>query len=249
MTPAQAKADRKRLMRDIAKDERRRAREQLLELRSALREARSARKVALSAARESCRASKLAARSQAREIRARLLEEIRATVRAVRREASESCAAGLTSARAIKDRIGRARAELEAERKFRREMRRIEGYQRERTRELAGKRPRGALAAAERRGESDDEVEGNLEPELVSLWRRVKARIKGGPRRTRTEAFLEYAQEHPGEVLEAAEDSTDRLVRELEQREREMTRALRKGGSSGARSRARAPASSDDVPF
>jgi hypothetical protein len=49
------------------------------------------------------------------------------------------------------------------------------------------------------------------------------------PSRTGTEAFLKYAEEHPSEVLEAIDDKTDALIRELEQKEREAARALRRG--------------------
>ena len=39
--------------------------------------------------------------------------------------------------------------------------------------------------------------------------------------------ILEYAESHPEEVLEAIEDRTDVLVRELETREREAARTFR----------------------
>lgn len=40
---------------------------------------------------------------------------------------------------------------------------------------------------------------------------------------------LEVREEHPDEVLVALDDKTDALIRELEQREREAARALRRG--------------------
>jgi hypothetical protein len=49
----------------------------------------------------------------------------------------------------------------------------------------------------------------------------VKRTIKGGPRETRTEAFLRYAEEHPSQYLESIDDKTEALIRELERRERE----------------------------
>ena len=55
--------------------------------------------------------------------------------------------------------------------------------------------------ARERAQESDDAVRSNLEPEMLPVWERVKRGIRGGPRRTRTEAFLEWVGEHPDEVL------------------------------------------------
>lgn len=137
------------------------------------------------------------------------------------------------------------RAELAAERAFRKEMRRIEGYQRQRARELLARRPRGSAIAAIT--ESDAEVEGNIPPELHGLWQRIKSRIRGSERATRTEVFLEYAEEHPDEILAATEDRTDQLVRELEQRERQLARKMRKG--PGRRCLACRAAGADDVPF
>lgn len=48
--------------------------------------------------------------------------------------------------------------------------------------------------------ESDDRVRGNIEPELVPVWERVKTRIKGTRHRSRTEAFAHWVQEHPDDV-------------------------------------------------
>jgi hypothetical protein len=49
----------------------------------------------------------------------------------------------------------------------------------------------------ERRAESDDEVRSNLPADLVALFERVKGGIKASPRMSRTEVFLQYAEEHP----------------------------------------------------
>lgn len=102
-------------------------------------------------------------------------------------------------------------------------MRRIERHARERHRELAVKRQR-----LERQQESDDAVRGNIPPELVSLFERVKRHIRGGAHMSRTEAFLHYAEEHPGEVLVALEDKTEAMIRDLERRERVADKAARK---------------------
>jgi hypothetical protein len=61
----------------------------------------------------------------------------------------------------------------------------------------------------------------------VGLFERVKRSIKAGPRQTRTEAFLAYAEEHPSEYLEAIEDKTEALIRDLERQEREASRRAR----------------------
>lgn len=72
--------------------------------------------------------------------------------------------------------------------------------------------------STERRQESDDEVRRNIPSELHPLWKQVKGSIKGGPRKSRTEAFLQYAEEHPREVLDVdgIEDATERMIREHE---------------------------------
>ena len=85
------------------------------------------------------------------------------------------------------------------------------------------------MTRIERQAESDDEVRANIPPELVALFERVKRGIKASPRMSRTEAFLKYAEEHPGEVLVAVDDKTDALIRELEEQERQARHNLRRG--------------------
>ena len=51
---------------------------------------------------------------------------------------------------------------------------------------------------------------------------------------SRTEAFLKYAEERPAEVLNVIDDQTDALIRELERKEQEAARALRRGPSRAA---------------
>jgi hypothetical protein len=79
---------------------------------------------------------------------------------------------------------------------------------------------RGESSTRERRGESDDEVRANIPEDLIPMFERVKRSIKAGPRISRTERFLQYAEENPREQYEAIEDKTDALVRELERRQR-----------------------------
>jgi hypothetical protein len=50
---------------------------------------------------------------------------------------------------------------------------------------------------------------------------------------SRTEAFLDYAEEHPDEALVAIDDKTDALIRELEEQERAARRELRRGPPRG----------------
>jgi hypothetical protein len=222
-TLTQAKADRRELWRDIKRQHRREAKEKLANLRAQLRATRDRRKGALRAAKERCRGERIAARERVRALRLRVLEDLKATVRAERLAARQTCTVRLGEARGIKDDIQRARAALLAERKYQADLRRIETAHRQRRREAPG------VTRLERQGESDDEVRTNVPADLVALFERVKRSIKASPRMSRTEAFLKYAEEHPSEVLTAIDDTTDALIRELEQKERDAARSLRRG--------------------
>lgn len=89
----------------------------------------------------------------------------------------------------------------------------------ERDRRTFGKKssPKGRLrsTAKERAAESDDEVRANLPPDLVDVFNRVRRQIKAHPRKSRTESFLEWAEENPGEVWELKAQSADRDVERL----------------------------------
>jgi hypothetical protein len=221
MTPAQARRDRRALLKEIAKDERLRARQHLLALKDAIQDARAAHRQSLVHAKESCRSARLNARRGASELRARLLLELRAAVAAERHAAHLTCAQGRKLASEAKERRSKTKLELAAERQFRREIKRIERSNRARRSEIvkASRKERGA--------ESDDTVRGNIPPELVALFERVKGRIKAGDRWTRTEAFLHYAEEHPREVLASIEDESEAKLADLERQYRDAQRASR----------------------
>ena len=238
-THAQAKSDRRELLRDIKNQHRREAKEKIASLRMQGHAARERRKGALRDAKERCRSERLAARERARAMRLRVLEDLKAAMRAERLAARQSCSIRIGDARSIKDEIQRARAELQAEKKYQADLRRIESAHRQRRREA----PR--ITGLERRSESDDEVISNIPADLVALFQRVKRGIKATPRMSRTEVFLKWAEDHPSEVLSAIDDRTDALIRELEEKEREAARALRRGPA-----RARyTPEQLVDVPF
>ena len=57
-------------------------------------------------------------------------------------------------------------------------------------------------SAKERRQESDQEVENNIDPHLVPVWHEVKSKIKPNDRKSRTEAFLDWVHEHGDVVAE-----------------------------------------------
>jgi hypothetical protein len=100
------------------REQRRQVREKLDSIRGQLREARSRRKHALREAKERCRAERIAARERARAMRLRVLEDLREAMRAERAGARQACSVRLSEARAIKDEIQRARAELLAEKQY-----------------------------------------------------------------------------------------------------------------------------------
>jgi hypothetical protein len=244
LSPAAGRRQRQELMAQIARDQRKQQRQHLVDLRAQVRQARADRKGALEQAKARCRAERLAARDRVQVLRERVLQELRQAVDAERASARETCSVRLSAARGIADRIARARAELEAERTFQRDMRRIERSNRQRTRQVH------RTTAAEQRSQSDDEVRRSIPEELVPLWERVKRSIRGSDRVSRLESFLEYAEANPGSVLEAIEDRSDALVRELEERERAASRAFRETPFSPEAFADRAPESrADSVPF
>jgi hypothetical protein len=220
--PVAKALDKKWLLRELERDRKKKAREKIASLAAQLREARQRRKVALREAKERCRAERIAARERARAMRLRVLEELRESMRAERLGARQACTVRLGEARGIKDSILRARAELQAEKKFEADLRRIERSNRKRRQEA----PR--VTRIERQSESDDEVRANIPPELVALFERVKRGIKASPRMSRTEAFLHYAEENPADVLDSMDDKTDALIRELEAQHKEARRSLRR---------------------
>jgi hypothetical protein len=169
----------------------------------------------------------LALREKANTRRQRALAELRDTYAKERAEARDVCllrkAQVHTEAR---DPIERAKGKWEAERKYQGDLRRIEQGNRERHRAVH------RTHAAERQSESDDAVRSNIPADYQALWERVKRSIKGSTRESRTEAFLRYAEQNPGEILEALGDDSDRIVRELEEQRAKAERALRPPASS-----------------
>ena len=215
MTPAQGRRERAALLKGIAKAQRVKERAELCELKRPLANARAHHKGTMGAARAACVTVRKNLRRSAKERRERLLAELRASVAAEKLAAHEKCEAGIASSHGLRTARDRARALLEQERRYRAELRRIEQHGREKEKTL-----RRRSTPAERRSESDQTVRNNVPPEYLALWERVKRQIKGSDRHSRTEAFLHYVEEHPGELLASMEDRTDALVRELEERYR-----------------------------
>jgi hypothetical protein len=244
LTPVQGRKQREAILKEARREERKKHRAHLASLRQQIRDARAQRKAALAEAKTRCRTERLAARDRANALRDRLLQELRDAVRAERQSARQGCSARLSDARAITDRIQRTRAELEAERHFDRQMRRIEAGNRQRTKEIH------RSTARERRRESDDVVSADLPAEYLGLWQRMKGQFQGTDRMTRTEQFLHFLEENPELLLQAMEDRSEQVIRDLERREREARSAYRTR-PRGRQPYAEAPASSveAEVPF
>lgn len=215
------KAQAKAMERERAKAVREMARRELAAIRAALTEARASRRGSMKHARAICVAGRKHARERARRAKAEMLRKLADELERDMNAARSTCDAALGNARTLATKHEQARAKLQAERAFRAEMKRLASHDKQRRKEASSKRQ--AIHAIQ---QSDDEVRGNISPELVALWERVKGRIRGSRDMSRTEAFLHYAEEHPDEILSSLDDVTDRLVRELEERERGARRRM-----------------------
>lgn len=214
--------------RENERDLRRRARERLRTLRQALREAKQQRRARLRQVTLNCRAARQAITRRAKAAR----ERLRRSVERVRARARDACAAsrGDATQQALAA-IAMATNALEGERV---EQHRLRVWAKP-SRSTAAPRSR----ARERQLESDEEVEANLDdPGLRIVWRAMKGKIKPGKHRSRTEAFVEWAAEHSADVYAIQEADAIRHLEQLEQQERQLARALRKGGKA-----------LEDVPF
>jgi hypothetical protein len=235
VTPAQQRQALERDRRKYIKDQQRAT---LAELRAHLRMARAAHKGRVGQVRAACRADKHAVRERVVAMRKLARIELAARVRDERAGAVQACHIRHEQAR---QEVSSPREKLAEERRYQAELRRIERLYSQKLRETR------RASRAERRSESDDEVRANLDPEYIGLWERVKGKIRGGDRKSRTEAFMQYAEEHPAELMEVLEDRTDVLVRELERQEREHAK-LARARPRGSAAKVAAGAESE-VPF
>jgi hypothetical protein len=193
-----ARFDKKRLMREIEQDRRSNVARRLAELAVLLKAARAERRDSIERIRGQCRAA-----------REKLRNMCGVRVERARTKGSEA--------------VGKRRSDLHDERH-------LEQLQRAADRQYHGGgvlKPKGRVrdARRERQGESDDEVRQNIPAGMARVFDKVKRHIKGSERKSRTEAFLEWAEENPGEVFAIQEADAEReirrMVREQERAERE----------------------------
>ena len=195
----------------------------LEELRHALKAARGRRAAALKATVQTCRKLRQGAQVRAVELRRATLAGLALEVQELRQQARNRCQLRRHAIRKAGGRAVAVKAALLAEqRQLQEQLKRLE-------QDARMKKQRHAASSKERRAESDDYVRGNLPAELVGVFEAVKSKIKGSARRTRTEAFLEWASEHPEDVLLHQQHAADREVAELVREHEATAGRLRKG--------------------
>jgi hypothetical protein len=220
LSERQARAQKKQLRRELATTLRSQDRESLRKLRTAIALAKTHKRGALRVVVQQCRAAREAHQARAKLLRAEARAAINAAITEERDAARAACAAEKSSAKdASATAIGSARRLLDAERAYQAEIRRADQKVK-----LAQKKRR---SSAEARGESDDEVRANVPSELVSVFDAKRKGIKGSTRKSRTEAFLQWAEENPGEVYAVQQGEADRALAKLIKDEREHGRAMR----------------------
>ncbi|HXJ69866.1 MAG TPA: hypothetical protein VNM39_13230 [Verrucomicrobiae bacterium] len=207
--------ERKQLQRELAEHLRDKDRAKLGLLRAQIKAARVDRGSMLTRARVSCRTARVALKERQALERAELVTAHRAE----RVAGKTACETGKQTAKL---------EGLELERTAKRTLKEERIYQR-RIRE-AGKAPKVRATKRELQAEDDDAVRSNLPAELVPVFEVVKKKIKGSARRSRTEAFLEWAEENPEEILAVQEVAAEKYLRDLMRQQREHGRSMRKAG-------------------
>lgn len=232
-----------RLRAELRAELRRRDRETLARLRAELDAARVQKRDRLRAVGAACRAQRDELSRRARELRAEL-----AQVRAAEQGRRAGCRFARAEVRAEGGAaVGRGRAKVGAEREHQRAL-----ALHEKPREAFGvARVRGASQrrAAERASESDDEVRGNIPPELVPLFERVRRSMRATPRMSRTEAFLHYAEEHPDEAYLAIDEQAAHELARLERAERQHRKTIGRPSRYRGRTADLEHALAAEVPF
>lgn len=208
--------ERKKLQRELVIHLRDRDKATLRELRARIHSARVARRIMLADARQACHVARLNLKERQQLERVAFRDEQRAA-RVVERSA---CATG--KARAKESGTAAERAAL-------RELRDAATLQRQ-VRDADRRGVKVRSTARERAQEDDDAVRRNLPAELVPVFDVVKKRIKGSPRKSRTESFLEWAEENPGEIVALQQAEADEYLTKLLRQQREHGKTMRKAG-------------------
>jgi hypothetical protein len=222
VTARELKKQRDQIRKERERDARKADRLRLRALRENIRRAkmhgRSRRKEVV----QVCRVGRKRARELAKAIRAQKRAEANAEIERMRSQSRSSCEVDKERARSRSaDSLARASAALHAEQQHQGTIRRY-------TQKPKLKRAAAARRRAEVIAESDSEVLANIPAELVPVWEAKKRAIKATPRRTRTETFLEWAQEHPADVLVILDrqfhEDVEKMARDEAQLRREVAK-------------------------
>lgn len=208
--------ERKKLQRELATHLRDKDRATLRELRARIHSARVKRRHMLTDAREQCRVARMSLKSRQELERERLRDEQR-TARVLGRSV---CSSGKQRAKE-----SGTKAERDALRELR-DTRTLQRQVRDADRRVVAQRS----TARERSQEDDDAVRRNLPAELVPVFDKVRRRIKGTPRKSRTETFLQWAEENPGEIVALQQAEADEYLSKLLREQREHGKTMRKAG-------------------
>lgn len=171
---------------------------------------------------ERCKANRCRVRKNIKRYRQEERERINREVAEMRAEARRVCELRKQAVRRAGGSVrSQKQAELEAERRLQAELGRAQ-------RHAEKKQAKYARTAREALAESDDAVRQNIDAELVPVFDAVKRSIKGDAHRSRTEAFLQYVEENPGDVIALQQATADvevkRLLAEQEKHEREAAK-------------------------
>jgi hypothetical protein len=210
-----ASPERRQLQRELAQHLREKDRAALGQLRARIKSARAERQQMLHAARATCRTALVSLRErQAAQRRLLTLEH-----QAEREAGRVTCATGKSNAKETGLELEHAaQRAFKDERSFQRQIRH------------AGRPARERTTARERSQEDDDAVRNNLPPELVPVFDKYRKSFKGSAKRSRTEAFLEWAEENPDEILVMQQAEADRALKELLRQQRDLGRTVRSAG-------------------
>lgn len=246
MAKATAATPHQRWLRKLARDT---DRKRLEAARRALRDARAAKRTARARARSACARARAGFKRWVKAQRAALQRRIAALRLALRtridtrRARLKACCGAEERARvraASDARIAAARAELDQ-------------LQRERRRERvwARKDPHAApiaTRAREAKQESDHEVEVNLSPDELIVWRQVRRQIRGSDRMSRTEAFQHWMHDHSSDVARIIAEDAELAYRQA-LRDEQKQRAAMRSTRTDKQLRRYVAAELDAVPF
>jgi hypothetical protein len=150
------------------------------------------------------RAERVALRDRLREVRKTRMAELREWERSERSKARAEWKRRRDEAKGDGDgELARARAELAADRAHASEVRRIAREARQR----AVSHAKGA--------QNDEDVRALVPSELVPLFDRVKQSIRGTPKQSRAEAFLQLAAARPDDVFRIVEPRLEQAIEEV----------------------------------